>query len=51
MIGSGSFCINDIREAVGDEPINEPWANEHFITKNYSTVADLLEVLGGGEKD
>lgn len=49
LIGSGSFCINDIRKAVGDEPINEPWANQHFITKNYETVENALKVLEGGE--
>lgn len=49
LISSGAFCINDIRKLVGDEPINEDWANQHFMTKNYSTVADLLAALGGGE--
>lgn len=49
LIGSGSFCINDIRRAVGDEPIKEPWANQHFITKNYETVEQALKALEGGE--
>lgn len=49
LIGSGSFCINDIRKAVGDEPINEDWAYQHFITKNYETVENALNVLEGGE--
>ena len=49
LIGSGSFCINDIRKAVGDEPINEDWANQHFITKNYETVEQALKNLEGGE--
>ena len=51
LIGSGSFCINDIRKAVGDEPINEIWANQHFITKNYETVEQALKNLEGGETD
>ena len=50
LIGSGAFCINDIRKAVGDEPINEAWANQHFITKNYETVENALTALEGGEK-
>lgn len=50
LIGSGAFCINDIRKAVGDEPIDEPWANQHFITKNYETVENALTALEGGEK-
>ena len=49
LIGSGAFCINDIRKAVGDEPIDEPWANQHFITKNYETVESALKALEGGE--
>jgi len=51
LIGSGVFCINDIRDLVGEEPIAEDWANQHFMTKNYSTVADLLAALEGGEKN
>lgn len=49
LIGSGSFSINDIRKAVGDEPINEDWANQHFITKNYETIESALKALEGGE--
>jgi HK97 family phage portal protein len=48
IIGSGAFCINDVRRVCGEQPIDEPWANEHFMTKNYSTVADLLAALEGG---
>lgn len=48
LVASGAFCINDIRKLVGDEPINEPWAWQHFMTKNYSTVAELLATLEGG---
>jgi HK97 family phage portal protein len=48
LIASGAFCINDIRELVGEQPINEEWANQHFMTKNYATVADLLAALGEG---
>jgi HK97 family phage portal protein len=51
LIGSGAFCINDIRKAVGDEPINEAWASQHFITKNYETVESALTALEGGETD
>lgn len=49
LIASGCFTINDIRKAVGDEEIDEPWANQHFITKNYATVEDLLQALERGE--
>lgn len=49
LISSGAFCINDIREVVGEPPIDEPWAWQHFMTKNYATVSELLKALQGGE--
>ena len=48
LIASGAFCINDIRKLVGEEIIDEPWAWQHFITKNYSTVEDVLNALNAG---
>lgn len=51
LIGSGCFTVNDIRKAVGDEPIDEPWADQHFITKNYETIEAALKALEGGESD
>lgn len=48
LIGSGGFCINDIRKLVGEPVIDEPWAWQHWITKNYSSVEDLLKALNGG---
>lgn len=51
LIGSGCFCVNDIRKAVGEEPIDEPWAWQHFITKNYQKATDAMNpadpVAGG----
>lgn len=49
LIASGCFTINDIRKAVGDEPINEDWANQHWITKNYETVEQAMKSLERGE--
>jgi len=45
LIGSGVFNINDIKRVIGDEPIDEEWANKHFMTKNYSTIEEFLEEL------
>ena len=52
LIASGAFCVNDIRKFVGEMPIDEDWANQHFMTKNYATVSDLLEAMGteGGKQ-
>ena len=49
-IKRGCFTINDIRKIVGEEPIEEEWANQFFMTKNYATVEELLKGLEGGEK-
>lgn len=49
LVGSGVECINDIRALLGQTLINEPWAWEHFITKNYSTVAEALATMEKGE--
>lgn len=41
LLGSG-WSLNDIRRAAGEQPINEPWADEHLITKNIGRL-DLAE--------
>lgn len=48
LISSGAFSINDIRRLVGDEPIDDDFADKHFITKNYIEI-DKLESLEGRE--
>lgn len=47
LIGSGAFCINDIRMRLGLDVIDEPWAWQHWMTKNYSSVDDLLNSVDG----
>ena len=49
LIGSGAFCINDIRIRLGMDVIDEPWAWQHWMTKNYSSVEDLLVGVDDGE--
>lgn len=49
LIGSGAFCINDIRRKLGLEAIDEPWADQHWMTKNYSTVEDLNVGVSGSD--
>lgn len=47
LIGSGAFCVNDIRELVGEQPIDEDWAWQHFITRNYMPFDEALSLQGG----
>lgn len=52
LIGSGGFTINDVRRAAGQPEINEPWANQHFMTLNISDMSQStrqLENSEGGE--
>lgn len=48
LISSGAYSINDIRKLTGDEPIEEDWAKQHWMTKNYSTVDDIAALLAAG---
>lgn len=44
LVGSGAFSINEVRKAAGQPLINEPWANEHYMTKN---IAGIVMPEGG----
>ena len=44
LVSSGLYSVNGVRGKLGEPLIDEPWANEHYITKNYS------EVQGDGRK-
>jgi HK97 family phage portal protein len=45
LIASGVFSVNDIRRVIGEAPIDETWADEHFITKNYVRVEEALSQI------
>ena len=52
LISSGAYTINMVLDLFGEPRIKEPWADQHFMTKNYSTIAELLnELVKGGEKN
>lgn len=52
LISSGLFTINDILKVMGEPEIEEEWAKQHFITKNYATIQEALKGIenaqGGG---
>lgn len=43
LAGCGAFTINDILKAANREPINEPWADQHYLTKNIGALQDVLK--------
>ena len=50
LISSGCFTIKDIRRVCGEDEIDEPWANQFFMTKNYSAIEDIVTQLKGGDE-
>lgn len=51
LISSGFTCIDEIREACGLDPLDEAWAQQFFMTKNFSTIEDLLQSLTDPQKE
>lgn len=45
LVGSGAFTINDILRAAGQVTINEPWADEHYMTKNIAPLPERAASL------
>lgn len=44
IIGSGLKSVNELRALIGDSPIDEEWADRHFMTKN---IGITTEAEGG----
>lgn len=38
MFRIGAYSTNDIRRKMGEEIIEEDWANEYYVTKNYERI-------------
>lgn len=52
LISSGAFTINDVLQVIGKPKIDESWADQHFMTKNYSEIRAILKGIteeNGGE--
>lgn len=50
MFAIGGYSINDILEEIGRNPIDEDWANERYITKNYERASIKSSGEGGETK-
>ena len=48
----GVHSVNDNREMFGKSFIDEEWANQHFVTKNYNSILDneFNSNLKGGDE-
>lgn len=53
VVGSAVFTVNDILRAAGLPTIPEPWADEHYLTKNIATLSEAVTPVsaakGGNE--
>jgi HK97 family phage portal protein len=50
LISSGVKCIDEVREMLGDAPLNTDWSRRHFITKNFEEIERFLtSTEKGGE--
>lgn len=50
LISSGALNIDEVRKEIGYEELGTDWSQQHWMTKNFAQVEDLLEeILKGGE--
>ena len=49
LVGSGAYTINDVLRAANQPRINEPWANEHYLTLNIAKMSEATRALTGQE--
>lgn len=41
-IGSGLFNVDEIRNKMGEEPLNTEFSRQHWMTKNYAKIKDVM---------
>lgn len=52
LISSGCYSINEIREILGETKIDEPFGDQHFVTKNFGALSGGGgQPAAGGEND
>lgn len=49
VVGSAVFTVNDILRAAGLPTIPEPWADEHYLTKNIATLSESVTSVSGAK--
>ncbi len=49
LIGSSAYNVDQLREKLGDEPLNTDWSKKHFISKNFQEINEFLSTSKGGE--
>lgn len=44
IVGSGTLCIDEVRERIGKAPLDNDLGKHHFVTRNYATPEEVLTV-------
>lgn len=44
LLSSGLYCIDELREKLGDTPTGEEWGKKHYITKNYAEAEQFTHL-------
>ena len=47
LVGSGAYTINDVRRAANQAPIDEDWANQHYMTLNIAAMSETTWPIEG----
>ncbi|UBH10601.1 phage portal protein [Macrococcus armenti] len=50
LLSSGTNSVNDNLRMIGREPLDDDWADKHFITKNYSEFDEFMKEQSQSEK-
>lgn len=51
LISSGAFTINQVRRKLGEDQIDKPFADQHYITKNYEPIEKAGQESPGESPD
>ena len=47
LIASGMYCVDELRQKLGDAELGTEESQMHFITKNYTELSEVSDVKGG----
>ena len=51
IVGSGTVCIDEVRERIDKQPLGNDLGKHHFVTRNYATPEEVLEPTEKNEEN
>ena len=49
VISSATLSINEVREEIGWPRVEEEWADQYYITRNFAEIGKYLEETESGD--